>query len=85
MMIAKTHPDFPSDICWVLRASMCLLERVLNRNHLSSMLSSKAESYPGLLLSTLNAKLTLMNAQKKTEMLGLKMPVVGNFNHFEIC
>ncbi|CAK9000327.1 unnamed protein product [Durusdinium trenchii] len=34
-MIAKTHPDFPSDIC--------------------------------LLLSTLGAKLTLMNASKKTE------------------
>eukprot|EP00435_Cladocopium_sp_Y103_P021841 s892_g5.t1 len=40
VMIAKTHPDFPSDIC--------------------------------LLLSTLNAKLTLMNAKKKTEMLGQK-------------
>ncbi|CAK9087607.1 Xanthine dehydrogenase, partial [Durusdinium trenchii] len=35
VMIAKTHPDFPSDIC--------------------------------LLLSTLGAKLTLMNASKKTE------------------
>ena len=40
VMIAKTHPDFPSDIC--------------------------------LLLSTLNAKLTLMNAKRKTEMLGQK-------------
>ena len=38
VMIAKTHPDFPSDIC--------------------------------LLLSTLGAKLTLMNASKKTETLG---------------
>ena len=46
-MIAKTHPDFPSDIC--------------------------------LLLSTLNAKLSLMNAKRKTEMLGPKYSEVTHF------